>query len=789
MYRLGLRLILKGGREALVRLLLTTVAVAIGVTILLGVLADFHAYQKTSNRPSWESTKGVPISSLPSPASNALLWNYSENIYKGQFIEQLNVAALGSHAPILPGISKLPGPGQFYASPALAQLLKTVPKNELGNRFPGNEVGTIGESALSFPTELAIYVGRTPSEMAHLHGTGEVTNIARHAQLQGTTNIYKDAFGIAALAILFPLLILINTATRLAAARREERYAAMRLIGATPRQINVIASVDAIVSSLLGAALGCLIFVIVRPAIVNIGLSGVKFFPNYVTPTIWGYFGMLVGVPIVAAIASLVSLRRVQISPLGVSRKTTPKPPGAWRVIPLAAGVILFPYAASLVGHNGNGSPRPLLAGFLLIMIGIVLSGSWLTMQVTKLLARFARRAPSLLASRRLSDNPKGAYRTISGLVLAVFVGSVVAVLVPAFSYAQNPSGDSSLNNVLRVPYNAGPLDAGIPPKSAAKLVSKVESYPGTIVVPFYTNPAFTAFQQQQFTNGPILGKGISIQPGTGRINDAGVPDDNIVSCAALAKLSVLGSCPPGAKEVLITPDNVMNGDNPLFIYKGLPIVTHNNAASTANLNDLSLSGMLIKSNNVNTLEQIRTYLTVYNASSQHAGLPNGRNSLSAWQMGVLEPETVGEVAAIRNNDAHNVETAVFAVITLTLVTAGCSLAVTIGGSLVERKRSFTLLRVSGVSLCTLSEVILLEAALPLIFVSVIAAGIGVGVGIPAVRNLLKGFVPKGTNLPVHPSGAYYVTLGAGLAVALVLVLITLPLLSRMTKPEEARFE
>ena len=62
MYRLGLQLALKGGREALVRLLVTTFAVAVGVSILLGVFADFHAFQQTSNRPSWESTSGTSLS-------------------------------------------------------------------------------------------------------------------------------------------------------------------------------------------------------------------------------------------------------------------------------------------------------------------------------------------------------------------------------------------------------------------------------------------------------------------------------------------------------------------------------------------------------------------------------------------------------------------------------------------------------------------------------------------------------------------------------------------------------
>ena len=54
MIRLGLQLTLHSGREAFTRLLLTTVAVALGVVVLLGVLAEFHAFQADANRSCWE---------------------------------------------------------------------------------------------------------------------------------------------------------------------------------------------------------------------------------------------------------------------------------------------------------------------------------------------------------------------------------------------------------------------------------------------------------------------------------------------------------------------------------------------------------------------------------------------------------------------------------------------------------------------------------------------------------------------------------------------------------------
>ena len=454
MYRLGLRLVARSGREALVRLVVTALAVGVGVAILLAVLAEFHAFQATSNRPSWESTQGRPVSRASATAGTEL-WNYSETIYKGRFIEQLVVAALAPGAPRIPGLTRVPTAGQFYASPALSRLLATVPADELGDRFPGRQAGLLGDAALSGPDELAIVVGSSPSQLAARPGTVAVSRIATAPQLMGTTNLYRLGFGVAAVVVLFPLMILINTATRLAATRREERLAALRLVGATPRQVNVLASVDAVVTASAGVVIGVLAFLAIRPLLGSISFSGVRFFGYTVTPTLRGYLAMVVLVPVLAAISSLVSLHRVWITPLGVSRRTATRPPGWWRVLPIFVGIPLF--IAAVVTNPGNPNGTRALIGLFLIMAGLVLGGSWLTMQISRVLARMARGPSALLAARRLSDNPKGAFRTSAGLVLAVFAGSLLACVVPAFTAAQSEGAAAQITNVLKVPLRDGP--------------------------------------------------------------------------------------------------------------------------------------------------------------------------------------------------------------------------------------------------------------------------------------------------------------------------------------------
>jgi hypothetical protein len=797
MYRLGLRLVARSGREALLRLVVTSLAIGVGVAILFAVLAEFHAFQATSNRPSWESTQGTPVSTT-SATPGAELWNYSENIYKGRFIEQLDVAALGPGAPRIPGLPHIPAAGQFYVSPALSRLLKTVPADELGDRFPGQQAGLLSDAALSGPDELAIVVGYSPSQLAARPGTVQVSRIASAPQLMGTTNLYRLGFGIAAVVVLFPLLILINTATRLAATRREERLAALRLVGATPRQVNVVASVDAVVTASAGVVIGVLAFLAIRPLLESISFSGVQFFGYTVTPTLWGYLAMVVLVPLLAALSSLVSLRRVWITPLGVSRRTTPRPPGWWRVLPIIAGIPLF--IAPLVSNPGNPDGTPAFIGLFLIMAGLVLGGSWLTMQIARILARMARGPSALLAARRLSDNPKGAFRTSAGLVLAVFAGSLVACVVPAFNAAQSKGAAAQLTNVLKVPLRNGPGKAGLDPKTGGQLVSYLDSQTGVTVVPIYANPAA---DRPPVTTGPSGAPGASQRGRNGPVpqahaletpaNPASGPSDSVVSCSAIRALPALGSCAPGVAAVQASFGELLTTDNPIFFNKDLPAFSHSSTPATERLAGLDVSALLVRTNSPDTLERVRTYLTDFEAASTETSPSHfkGGGGLSEWQMGTIEPETFGEVTQIRNNDDKNIERVVLAIVALILIVAGCSLAVSVAGSLLDRKRPFTLLRLSGTPLKTLTRVVLLESIVPLVGATVVAAGVAIAIAEPPLRSVFAANLGTHQNFAsaAHPDLGYYITMLGGLALSALVVLATMPLLNRITQPENARFE
>lgn len=106
------------------------------------------------------------------------------------------------------------------------------------------------------------------------------------------------------------------------------------------------------------------------------------------------------------------------------------------------------------------------------------------------------------------------------------------------------------------------------------------------------------------------------------------------------------------------------------------------------------------------------------------------------------------------------------------------------GGGLVDRKRPFTLLRASGTPVSVLSWLVLLEAALPLVTATLVAAAIAYGMSLLAFLRL----APAGTAIP-QPGRDYYTIMGIGLAVAFAVSTLTLPLLRKMTAPTAIRFE
>ena len=771
MIRLGLRLAVSGGREAISRLVVVAVAVGIGVGLLLTVIAAVNAVGVQNDRYAWLDT-GTPAASgsaasggaaaggATAAAGRAPSWLlFSTDLFRGQIIYRADVAATGPASPVPPGLPRDPGPGQYYISPALAALARSAPADELAGRYPGRQAGLIGQAGLPSPDSLVIVVGRSAAQLSHLPGAAAATRLnttppsgcGNACQIRGGLGPSGIDFILSAvgLALLLPVLIFIGTATRLSAARREQRFAAMRLVGATPGQVSVIAAIEAAAAAAAGVAIGFGLFFVLRIPLAAIPFTGQSFFPAELSLSLPDILVVALGVPAASAVAARLALRRVNISPLGVTRRVTPAPLRARRVLPLLAGLA---YLGFFVVRGEPASPAAqvlvFVPAFALIMTGLVIAGPWLTMAGARILARRASRPGALIAARRLADDPRAAFRAVSGLVLALFIFTVAATLLATQDTKQYWTADGgAANNVLvdqfsniSVAGNGHQLAVGSAPAPSAAVLTRLRQVSGVQgIIEFRADPGLT-LTSPQFQGYPAA----------------------VVSCAQLASAPGLGRCPAGAAAAK-APASVSDlGGNMTGVTWAAADV------SVRRLDSLALASLEVATNGSQpAIEQARTILE--NAYPTGTGSPP-------------PPETIGESSQVSNSADNAYQQLADVVILTSLTVAGCTLATGVAGGIADRKRPFSLLRLTGARLGLLRRVVVLESAVPLLAVAAVA--IGIGFGAAAMYATLEMHLSL-----VAPGAAYFVLTAAGLVLALALIAATFPLLRRITGPETARSE
>ena len=531
MIRLGLRLTLGSGREAALRVLVTAAAVALGVGLMLFALAGVNGLRAQTDRGAWLNTSvRAPSSITGSSTSHQLWWLLTADQYGNQVIDRVDVAATGQGAPIPPGIAHLPAPGEFYASPALTGLFSSVPRGELRDRFPGRQVGTIGAPALPSPNSLIIVIGGDVRQLSRVPGAGEVQGFQRTASNcfncqsgTGSGPILKWILVGGAVALLLPVLILIATASRLSAARREERFAAMRLVGATPHQVSVVSAVEATVAAIGGMAVGFALFYLFRPLLVHVPFAGAPFAPGDLALQGIDVALVVIGVPIASVVSARLALRRVQISPLGVSRRVASAPPRVVRMIPLLAGIALLAYfdAHGKPGSN-DGQILELFASVVLVLVGLVLAGPWLTKVGSRLMANRSNRPATLIAGRRLLDNPKAAFRSISGLVIALFVASAAIGALSSIVALSSRGASDAATATLADSF------CGVTAATDCKAATELASVPASVLAKLRATPG---------VRGVTV---VHLSPSSGQ-------QDGFVSCEQLATTPAIGKCAPGA--------------------------------------------------------------------------------------------------------------------------------------------------------------------------------------------------------------------------------------------------
>lgn len=682
-------LLKKSGRQSFARLGLTTAAVALGIVLVCYFTAGVNGLMGrvnglAINTAAYQAARGVaeqkPIAGVePLKVGGTRRGDASK--WRGQYIQSYSMYGTAKS----PQFAKLktPRPGEYYLSKALADAVAEYPEDNILARFGKNTkyLGVIPSDYVASPDALMIVRGASAEEVAESDAfTKSQGQPSYFADVYRTdaNGLKSDAkidpvavivFGVGGTILLFPIVIFVSVATQLGAAQREKRYAALRLIGATKRQVGRVLMLESLLASVVGVIIGLGAFWLLQAPLQDFKMDGMRFNPSDLALTGTQY-ALIIGLTLgLTMFVNWRRMRRAQISPLGVSRSVEKvKKLRAWRALVPALGIAFFAWLSSKPGRDwldaNKESAIPMLlltTALLLVMFGLILAGGWLTNKLSLLAARWANNGSMLIAGKRTAVHSRTVFRSVSGVVLALFAGSF---------YLTATSGIEGLN------------------AQAVKDNGFSQLKRGTAIVIGRSLPGNMAEQLQQKS---YITSVATIYPRE---------DGDAIRCQDLAKYTE-HTCLNNAR-----PDQfaLLNFDKP--VVKNVSLI--NDKVDTNGAKEYLVT---LKSDN--DIEKLRTMVTAKANQYDLTYAVSGTDSKKPH----INP-TIREFADLA-----------YVGIGVTLFVAVASLIVSTIGGLMERRRSLYTLRLSGMRLDQLKRLVMVESVAPLLTTSILSCGFGVWTG------------------------------------------------------------
>ncbi|KAA5834364.1 FtsX-like permease family protein [Saccharopolyspora hirsuta] len=752
------------------RLVVTAVGIGLGVAVLLGAATVPNVHAARIERENLRN----PVAAADSPGAGVLVANSDVLQFGDSSVRGLQLRNMRGDAPVAPGLTRNPEPGEMVVSPKLQELLQSPVGELLRPRLPGEVVGVIGQDGLTGPGELFFYVGSdslsplSDQVNAVFHHFGETGQV--DAQLDTNSQLILL---LSMAALLVPIVVYVAATARLAEAARQRRLAAMRLVGATGRQVRRMAVGEALAGAVLGVALGWVLFALVKPVVEHVGTADLTIFSSDVRP-VWSLALLItLGIPALAALVTTASLRRSIVQPLQVARRTSARPRKlAWRLVPVVAGLLGL-VVIGLEGVGGTSALRVFLVSVVLVLAGVPLLLPWC---VERIAGRLGGGSTAWqLAVRRLQMTSGTAARSVSAI--AVVVTGVIALQTLVASV-----GASAGERVLGRDFATGSVlvDAGLPedPAAVQQSVRELQALPGVDV-----------------RSAELLSYGNSDPDSYWTVH--------IADCAQIAALAVVTDCADG--DVFATTpqpggEHVAGATLQLLdSYYGAT-----DRPTTGQPVSWTVPGAVRPANPVARDGEVELYVTPAAAT----GIPDStrrvriqlqldpaappevvehvRNVAAAH---LVEPMTSGDHGTVRTRPDQERD-AVLAATRLALLAGalvvfaliGCSLFVSAAEQIQERRRPLAVLGAVGVPRRTMAWSLLLQNAVPMLVATALAAVTGLLMGVLVV------VISQEDEIAFDVPGMLGLLAFAAIAVVVVTAL-SLPAARRATRPEGLRTE
>ena len=435
------RLLVANDRSARRRLAGIVAGVMVGVALFLMLLAAAQAFPERSLRSSWASTALLPGVSQQSSHTDlqpdhvlkdselAVASNLDTVGPETITVLQVALPESGTTSVRIPGSDVVPKQGEYLASPALAKRIASLPADQLGDRY-GKQVGVLAPDAVEGPDSLVAVVGTELGTVASSQSHIPPQVVTAFTGIPYENEAYRIAMLIGAIAVLVPALLLVGIVTDLGAAQRAERFATLRLIGATPQQVARTAALEIGATTFVGALAGVALYLVMIPVAAQISLGSSRF---YYSDLLRSPVNAVLAVAVTTAGAAAVAwwrTRRADVGPLGGSRERSERRPRLLALAPVILGMAGL-VSTPAVAHQESALTIYLLPiSFLCAMLGLLWAGPVLTWWVARGGRALARSAAQVIGFNRIARHPRAVFRAVAGVVIAVYAMTVFAVAI-----------------------------------------------------------------------------------------------------------------------------------------------------------------------------------------------------------------------------------------------------------------------------------------------------------------------------------------------------------------------
>lgn len=730
------RLIVAGDRSARRRLLGIVAGVMVGVAVFLLLTAAYQAFGERSRRSSWHTPiTASPTALMPDTELTAHTAGAASTLdhVGNRTVTVLLVATTEDTRVRIPGSDVVPRPGQYLASPAMADLIASMPADQLAERY-GRQVGVLSEDAVEGPDSLVLVVGMEAPRLAAWQGSEQPQVVTGFVGHDYAAQAYRIVAAVGALAILAPVLLLIAIVTDLGAAQRAERFATLRLIGATPGRVARLAAAETAATSALGAVAGIVLYLALIPAAARLTIGSSRFFARDLLTSPLVMILTAVGVVGGATAVSWWRTRRADVGPLGASRERRERAPRPVRLLPLLLGLAGLTAVRLAGGRLSTTALVTLLIGsFLSTMLGLLWAGPLLTCWAAQAARRRARTAAQVMGLGRLVQHPRAAFRAVGGMVVALYAVTLFAVAITAAAGVPGVrTGPGRLN-----PQALFTTPATADPAALDSVLGRLRAVPGVTTASLgYPQ----APQQGQ------KGRGLRLVLPVEDARALGAAEaDSPTGWVSVDWGWVLGERADPAPAQAPQTDGPSAGSPSAA---GAPVL------------------LVATDGGPGAVERARTAM-VSAVGADLVSYPVSRYDIRAVQASATENQfaALGYIGILI---AAGVSTA--------------SLAVSTVSSLLARRRVLGLLRLTGMPHAALRRVVAYETLLPV--ATVLALSIGAAAYTAWV--LITGVSARSIS---WPAGSYYAVVGACLALVGVAVLASARAATRMVSGTAVRFE